>query len=100
LRLVAVSTTPIKDMLQNPTNLYRSLVDETVWSRGRFGEGVATVVEQIGPDLELRRKLQETAAAITVNQKESIPFRELAIRLGFKPRISRSSPVILQEITN
>ena len=43
------------------------------------------VVEQIGPDLELRRRLQETAAAITVYQKETIPFRELAIRLGFKP---------------
>jgi hypothetical protein len=85
LRLVAVSTTSIEEMLQNPTNLYRSLVDETVWRRGRFSEGTDPVVEQIGPDLELRRRLQETAAAITVYQKETIPFRELAIRLGFKP---------------
>ncbi len=85
LRLVAVSTTSIEEMLQNPTNLYRSLVDETVWRRGRFGEGTDPLVEQIGPDLELRRRLQETAAAITAYQKETIPFRELAIRLGFRP---------------
>jgi hypothetical protein len=86
MRLVAVSPVPPNQLLQNPTHLYRNLVDEIVWRRGRLGEGSSSIVSETGPDLELRAKLQQTAAAITVFGKESIPSRELAIRLGFKPK--------------
>jgi len=84
MRLVAVVPTPVYELLKNSTNLYRNLVDEIVWRRGRMGEGASALVDRTGPDLGLRDRLRQTAAAITVFGKENIPSRELAIRLGFK----------------
>jgi Pentapeptide repeats (8 copies) len=86
MRLVSVAQRPIGELLQNSTHLYRNLVDEIAWRRGRLGEGAAALVDEIGPDFSLRGRLRETAAAVTVFGKENIPARELAIRLGFKPR--------------
>ena len=84
MNLISVSQQPVRDLLQNSTYLYRNLVDEVVWWRGRLGEGSDAVVDQTGADLELRGRLQRTAVAITVFGTENIRSRELAIRLGLK----------------
>jgi len=84
LRLARASPVSLHELLKTPTQLYRSLLDEIVWRRSRMGEGAEYLDERLAPNTTLRRKLGETAAAITLYGKENIPARELALRLKFK----------------
>jgi hypothetical protein len=68
-------------MLDNPTLLYRSLVDLTCAKAGKaaFDSGDTPAQARIR-GIELRGILHRTAAAITATGHESIPFEELTLR--------------------
>lgn len=82
VRLVAEQGAESAELLSNPTNLYRSLVDLTCMKAGKAPyeseevEGQARILGN-----ELRSLLRRTAAAMTVYGVESISFKELALRL-------------------
>ncbi len=68
----------VPDVVENHTTLYRLLTDHTCGS-GAFGKDVA---ERRLQPLRLRTLLQQTAAAMTVYGKDSIPYGELEQRLS------------------
>jgi hypothetical protein len=68
----------VSDVVKSRTTLYRLLTDHTC-SSGTFGKDVA---ERRMLPLRLRKLLQQTASAMTVHGKDSIPFGELEQRLS------------------
>jgi Pentapeptide repeats (8 copies) len=83
LRLMAEWKGRIEDLLSNPTDLYRRLTDLTCGKAGKADSERQDLRQQARlRGLALRRTLQRTAAAITAYGQESIPFKELHLRLG------------------
>ncbi len=69
-------------LLSNRTALYRHLLDVTCLKAGKASSDSDDLLGQARiRGLELRRMLQQTAVAITAYGNESIPFRELQLRL-------------------
>lgn len=66
-------------IVENPTRLYLHLTDLTCGQGGRYGQGA------LEPELEqsdMRTLLHETALAMTVYGKDSMPYEELDVRLS------------------
>jgi hypothetical protein len=83
IRLISEWKGRPEQLVENPTTLYRSLVDLTCRKGGKAEVDTIEVERQyriLGS--ELRRLLQKTAAAMTVCGEESISYRELSLRLG------------------
>jgi len=82
VRLISRWTGEVEALIENPTTLYRSLVDLTCEKAGKApeeadtAEGMARITGR-----QLRRLLRETAAAMTACGAESISFGELSKRL-------------------
>jgi Pentapeptide repeats (9 copies) len=75
IRMLSQWRGDLPDLVENPTTLYRSLIDLTC---------VKTEVVKGGKKFdvrELRSLLQRTAEAMTVYGQESIPYEELSLRL-------------------
>lgn len=73
---------PVADLtpiVENPTTLYRQLTNLTCEKGGRYGD---EVYDPGIPGQDLRHLLHETAAAMTVFGRDSIPYDELDIRLS------------------
>jgi len=69
-------------LLSDRTALYRHLLDVTCLKAGKASSDSDDLLGQARlRGLELRRMLQQTAVAITAYGNESIPFRELQLRL-------------------
>jgi hypothetical protein len=69
-------------LLSNRTALYRNLLDLTCVKAGKASSDPDDLLGQARiRGIELRRILQQTALAITAYGNESIPFRELQLRL-------------------
>lgn len=66
-------------LVNNPTTLYRQLTNLTCEKGGRYG---CEVYEPGIPGKDLRSLLHETAAAMTVFGRDSVPYEELDIRLS------------------
>ncbi len=69
----------LSPLVENPTTLYRQLTNLTCEKGGRYGR------EAFDPGIpgeDLRDLLHETAAAMTVFGRDSIPYDELDIRLS------------------
>jgi len=82
LRLLAMSEEEGKKLLADRTTLYRHLLDETCPKAGKASSDSDDLHMQARVrGTELRRMLQRTAIAITVYGNESIPYRELDLRL-------------------
>ena len=82
LRLLAEMPGKPELLLSDRTTLYRHLLDLTCVKSGKASYDSEDLHGQARiRGLELRRMLQQTAVAITVYGKESIPFRELQLRL-------------------
>jgi hypothetical protein len=80
VRLMIRWPTPdLHRIVENPTSLYRLLTNLTCEKGGRYGEDVHESEIRGG---DLRRLLQETAAAMTVFGQDSIPYEELDLRLS------------------
>jgi len=82
IRLLSEPQADMGALLDNPTTLYRSLVDLTCGKSGKF----AGVPEEIDHQYRisgerLRKLLWRTAGAMTVYGGESISFQELRLRL-------------------
>ena len=91
LRLLAERPDAAKQMLENTTTLYRSLVDLVVGQAGKPAEARIEGTAILRGD-ELRELLRGTAEAMTTFGAESIPHDELAVRLGLKDEeLSRES---------
>jgi hypothetical protein len=70
-------------LVENPTTLYRSLVDLTCGKGGKYHRDQSSVADQFRiTGTELRDLLWKTATAMTVYGEESLSFMELALRLG------------------
>lgn len=82
LRLLAQWHGGFEPLLSNRTTLYRHLLDLTCAKAGKDPSDPDDLLGQarIKGD-ELRRMLRQTAVAITAYGNESIPFRELQLRL-------------------
>lgn len=73
----------LSPLIQNPTTLYRSLVDLTCEKGGASAFDRLNLGEQFRiTGAQLRELLWKTATAMTVYGQESISFFELALRLG------------------
>ena len=82
LRLLIQWQDDFEDLLSNHTALYRHLLDLTCRKAGKdYSETDDLQGQARLKGLELRKMLQQTAVAITTYGKESIPFRELQLRL-------------------
>jgi hypothetical protein len=81
LRVMANETGDPAALVDNPTKLYRQLIDLTAPYAGKAIEDSATERAAHLSGRGLRRLLQSTASAITVHGKEEISFDELRIRL-------------------
>jgi hypothetical protein len=69
-------------LLSDRTALYRHLLDVTCLRAGKASSDTDDLLGQARvKGLELRKMLQQTAVAITAYGSESIPFRELQLRL-------------------
>ncbi len=81
LRLIARENTPVSTLAQNPTALYRKLVDLTSASAANVERMDLDVGVRLygGP---LRELLRKTAAAMTIRGGESISYEELESRLS------------------
>ncbi len=66
-------------LVQNPTTLYRQLTNLTCEKGGRYGK---EVYDPGFPGKDLRELLHETAVAMTVYGRDSIPYDELDLRLS------------------
>jgi uncharacterized protein YjbI with pentapeptide repeats len=80
--LTEASEDAAKALLDNPTTLFRSLLDLTCSSSGRY----AAFTDKVGEEAkfrgnELRDLLRHTASAMTVYGKENISYDELEQRL-------------------
>lgn len=69
----------IKNIIMNPTNLYRLLTDLTCGKGGRYGKDTFET-QMTGEDI--RSLLHETATAMTVYGRDNIPYDELDLRLS------------------
>lgn len=69
----------LSPLVENPTTLYRQLTNLTCEKGGRYGK---EVFDPGIPGEDLRNLLHETAAAMTVFGRDSIPYDELDIRLS------------------
>ena len=73
----------LTQLIQNPTTLYRSLVDLTCEKGGKSSDDLSSIGDQFRiTGAQLRDLLRQTATAMTVYGQESISFMELALRLG------------------
>jgi uncharacterized protein YjbI with pentapeptide repeats len=82
LRLLAELKGESEQLLADRTALYRNLLDVTCRKAGKGGTDSDDLYGQARiKGIELRRMLQQTAVAITAYGNESIPFRELQLRL-------------------
>ena len=82
LRLMAQWEGGPEPLLSNRTTLYRRLLDLTCTKAGKSASDPDDLQGQARiSGLELRKLLQKTAVAITAYGNESIPFRELQLRL-------------------
>jgi hypothetical protein len=82
LKLLAQWKAGPKELLLNRTALYRHLLDLTCVKSGKASSDADDLLGQARiRGFELRRMLQQTAVAITAYGNESIPFRELQLRL-------------------
>ena len=70
----------LSPLVENPTTLYRQLTNLTCEKGGRYGR---EVYDPGVPGEDLRELLHETAAAMTIFGRDSIPYDELDIRLPF-----------------
>jgi len=84
VRLLSEPGADVEALINNPTTLYRSLVDLTCGKAGKY-EGAAEDVERryLKTGDELRDLLRQTAAAMTVCGQENIAYEELSLRVRF-----------------
>lgn len=71
--------TELTPLVENPTTLYRELTNLTCEKGGRYGK---EVFDPGVPGEDLRALLHDTAAAMTVFGRDSIPYDELDTRLS------------------
>lgn len=82
LRLLAEWKGETGQLLSNRTMLYRHLLDVTCAKAGKAPSDPDDLYRQLRiSGAQLRKMLQQTAVAITTYGNESIPFRELQLRL-------------------
>lgn len=82
IRLMAQRDGEAQPVLQDRTALYRSILDLTCVKAGKASSDSDDLLGQARiRGIELRTLLQQTAVAITAYGNESIPFRELQLRL-------------------
>jgi hypothetical protein len=91
LRLVAQDKGDDEAVLENPTTLYRNLVDLTCGGAGKYsGSTDEAVDEQFRhAGKALRDLLRRTAVAMTVCGKENISYAELEFRLDLDETLER-----------
>jgi hypothetical protein len=83
--LLTESEIDVERLLNNPTSLYRSLVDLTCEKAGKYSNGIEDVESQFKlSGGRLRDLLRRTATAMTVHGQESISFEELQLRVAAK----------------
>jgi hypothetical protein len=82
VRLLSEANSDLEALVANPTTLYRNLVDLTCGKAGKYRESEETTDAQHRfAGYELRQLLWQTAVAMTIYGKESIPYEELNLRL-------------------
>jgi uncharacterized protein YjbI with pentapeptide repeats/KaiC/GvpD/RAD55 family RecA-like ATPase len=82
LKLLVQMKEETEVLLSNPTSLYRRLLDLTCAKAGKASSDSDDLLGQARiKGSELRELLQQTATAMSVYGNESIPFRELQLRL-------------------
>lgn len=94
VRLIAEWKGDSSQLADDPTTLYRNLLDLTCGQSGKAAHDISGTQGQAritGQDL--RALLQQTASAITAYGTENIPYRELALRLE---RLGCELPLDLQ----
>ncbi len=83
IRLISQKKSDIRALVENPTNLYRSLLDLTCEKAGKaYHEKEGTEGQPRVSGEALRDMLRRTASAMTVLYRETISRDELALRLG------------------
>ena len=80
LRLIIAERTTLQDVIQNPTALYRKLIDITCPCAGNPANQDAEDVRPLTGSV-LRDLLRRTAAAMTIRGRETISYKELEARL-------------------
>ena len=82
IRLMSQWSDDLATLVENPTTLYRSLVDLTCAKAGKAWDDPTEIEGQTQlSGNELRRLLWQTAVAMTVLHEESISYDELSLRL-------------------
>lgn len=85
IRLISKWQGKPEELTENPTTLYRCMVDLTCVKGGKAPDDQYEVEEgSFLTGSPLRALLQKTAAAMTTYGEESIPFRELGLRLNLE----------------
>lgn len=94
VRLIAEWKGDPSQLADDPTTLYRNLLDLTCGQSGKAAHDISGTQGQARiTGQELRALLQQTASAITAYGTENIPYRELALRLE---RLGCELPLDLQ----
>lgn len=83
LRLMSGWTGKLNELIENPTTLYRNLIDLTCEKSGQpEGYDLDPLGRARISGLELRSLLRRTAAAMSILGQESIAYEELELRLN------------------